>query len=93
MISNKDTFHPYGAMLSFPDGDIILVAGNNITITPAGGTLTIASQVPPGVLFSGIPWQPPMLADSKTPNNSIYFSTDAGKLVYKDSASVVHNLY
>lgn len=47
MVSNRDTFHPYGAILKLPDGDIILAAGNNITITPAAGMLTISAIVPP----------------------------------------------
>jgi hypothetical protein len=46
MVSNTNTFHVYGAVLNLPDGDIALVAGNNITITPAFGSLTIAAQIP-----------------------------------------------
>lgn len=36
---------------------------------------------------------PPSLADASAPNNSIYYSTDASKLVYKDSGGTVNNLY
>lgn len=36
---------------------------------------------------------PKSSADSSAPNNSIYYSTDASKLVYKDSGGVVNNLY
>lgn len=32
-------------------------------------------------------------ADADAPNNSIYFSTDSSKLVYKDSGGVVNDLY
>ena len=32
-------------------------------------------------------------ADAAAPNNSIYYSTDASKLVYKDSGGSVNNLY
>jgi hypothetical protein len=32
-------------------------------------------------------------ADADAPNNSIYYSTDASKLVYKDSGGIVNNLY
>lgn len=32
-------------------------------------------------------------ADADAPNNSIYYSTDATVLVYKDAGGVVHNLY
>ena len=37
--------------------------------------------------------QPASLADSAATNNSIYFSTTASKLVYKDSTGTVNNLY
>ncbi len=36
---------------------------------------------------------PVLLDDINAPDNSIYYSNDAGKLVYKDSLSVVHALY
>lgn len=32
-------------------------------------------------------------ADADAPNNSIYYSTDSSKLVYKDSLGVVNDLY
>lgn len=32
-------------------------------------------------------------ADADAPINSIFYSTDATTLVYKDSGGVVHNLY
>jgi len=38
-------------------------------------------------------FNPVSLADSAAPNNSIYYSTDASKLVYKDGGGVVNNLY
>lgn len=37
--------------------------------------------------------QPASMADSAAANNSIYYSTTAGKLVYKDGAGTVNNLY
>lgn len=37
--------------------------------------------------------QPASLADISTENNSVYYSTDANKLVFKDSSGVVHELY
>jgi len=37
--------------------------------------------------------QPASMADSAATNNSIYYSTTASKLVYKDSAGTVNNLY
>lgn len=33
------------------------------------------------------------LADSDVGNNSLYFSTTQGKLVYKDNNGVINNLY
>lgn len=38
-------------------------------------------------------WMPASLADASAANNSVYYSTDAGKLVYKDSGGTVNNLY
>lgn len=38
-------------------------------------------------------WQPPSLADASATNNSLYYSTTASKLVYKDSGGVVNALY
>jgi hypothetical protein len=32
-------------------------------------------------------------ADAAAPNNSIYYSSDASKLVYKDPGGTVRNLY
>ena len=37
--------------------------------------------------------EPASMADSSAPNNSIYYSTTASKLVYKDSGGTVNNLY
>ena len=37
--------------------------------------------------------RPAQLADGSAENDSIYYSTTAGKLVYKDSAGTVNNLY
>jgi len=35
----------------------------------------------------------PSLADSVANNNSVYYSTTANKMVYKDNNGVVHPLY
>ena len=37
--------------------------------------------------------KPVQLADASAPNDSIYYSTDASKLVYKDSGGTINNLY
>lgn len=41
----------------------------------------------------GGPLQPAVMADSGAPTNSIYYSTNASKLVYKDGSGAVNNLY
>lgn len=38
-------------------------------------------------------WKPASLADANADNGSVYYSTDQSKLVYKDSAGVVNDLY
>lgn len=38
-------------------------------------------------------WTPPHVADAAAANDTVYYSTTAGKLVYKDGAGVVNNLY
>lgn len=38
-------------------------------------------------------WLPPSIADSAAANGTVYYSTTAGKLVYKDSGGAVNNLY
>lgn len=38
-------------------------------------------------------WKPPQLADASAANESVYYSTDASKLVYKDSGGTVRSLY
>lgn len=46
-----------------------------------------------GFISSNGSYQPPALTDVQALPNSIYYSTDQGKLVYKDSLSVVNDLY
>jgi hypothetical protein len=41
----------------------------------------------------GVALRPSVFADTDAPNNSIYYSTTASKLVYKNSAGVVNALY
>lgn len=90
-------FNVYGLTIKTSAGEIILAAGQNITITPNANLWTISAIVPPTanaiVNGNGLAWQPPSFADADAPNNSIYYSTTASKLVYKDAGSTVHNLY
>jgi hypothetical protein len=53
---------------------------------------TVATFSSDGVTFA-VALKPPSLANAAAPNNSIYYSTDASKLVYKDPSGVVNNLY
>jgi hypothetical protein len=39
------------------------------------------------------PYQPKQLADQDAPHNSLYYSTDAKKLVYKDPDGNINSLY
>lgn len=45
-MANKASFHPYGISLTLPDGDVVLNAGDNMTILPQGNLITFAAQFP-----------------------------------------------
>lgn len=89
------TFNSRGITVSTPNGDMVLISGQNIRILPSGNTANISAQIPPGSIINGngLPWQPPSLADAKAPNNSVYFSADSNKLTYKDASGSPHALY
>lgn len=38
-------------------------------------------------------WQPPTSTNAAAPNNSVFYSSDNSKFVYKDSGGTVNNLY
>lgn len=87
-------FNPYGIMIKTDSGDVMLAAGENITIWPQGSTVVISAQVPQNSVINNVtPWQPPQLSDANAPLGSVYYSTDAGKLVFRDYAGVVNPLY
>lgn len=93
-MANIAAFHAYGITLNLPDGPVTLAAGPNITILPQGNLVTISAQTPANaVINSQTAWLPPSISDAKAPNGSVYFSTNANKLVFKDSSGTVHNLY
>lgn len=46
-----------------------------------------------GIINDDLTVSPPTLADADAANNTIYYSSTASKLVYKDSGGVVRNLY
>lgn len=94
MINNATTFNSHGVTIPTPNGGYGLIAGQNITIRPTGDSAVISAVVPFNRFNDGItPWQPPSLADTDAPKNSVYFSTTATKLVYKGSDGTVHALY
>lgn len=67
------------------------VANGNNTATIGNSSTTdchIHGNIVPTKAF-----KPASLADSVAPNNAIYYSTTASKLVYKDSGGTVNNLY
>lgn len=91
-------FNSRGITVSTPNGDMSIIQGSNMRIQPSGNSVNFSSITPFGSIINGngLPWLPPALADAVAPNNSIYFSTNAGKLVYKDNTSptpVIHPLY
>lgn len=91
---SKAIFNIRGITLTLANGEqVILNAGENMQIFPSSDMITFSAQIPNAVINSITAYQPPSISDAKAPKNSIYFSTDANKLVYQDSAGVVHNLY
>lgn len=93
-MATKAPFHPYGVVLSLPDGNVILNAGNNMTIFPNGKLITFSAQVPSNTVINNItPWQLPSLSDAMAPKGSMYYSTTANKAVFKDPSGTVHALY
>ena len=93
-MANKAPFNIYGITIPTADGEIVLNAGANMTILPQGNFVTFSAQFPVNaVINSQTPWQPPILADTKAPNNSVYYSSTSSKLVYKDASGTTHALY
>lgn len=69
-------------------------SSNYFTIQAASNGATTFNAVGSGAkfIFSDC-IEPPSMADSSAPNNSIYYSTTQNKLVFKDGGGVVNNLY
>ncbi len=87
-------FNPFGIIVSSPSGDLVLNAGPNMTIYPSGNLVTFSAEIPSGVVINNTnAWQPPAISDVNAPNNSVYFSKDANKLVYKAADSSINPLY
>lgn len=66
--------------------------GNGSNTTTIGHT-TITDCYLRGHLHPSGAVRPASIDDASAPTNAIYYSTTAGKLVYKDSSGVVNNLY
>lgn len=94
-MASKAAFHVKGIVLALADGqEVILNAGQNMEIFPSGDLITFSAQVPPGTVINNtVAYQPPIISDANAPKGSVYFSSDANKLVYRSSDGTVHNLY
>jgi hypothetical protein len=68
--------------------DVDSVASNTITIGSFQTDCYIAGHLHPSGAV-----RPASIADASAPTNAIYYSTTAGKLVYKDASGTVNNLY
>lgn len=88
-------FNPYGAVIKTASGDAVLTGSGIVTIQlQANGVITIGAQLPDNLIVNNTtPWQPPQLSDANAPLGSVYYSTDASALVFKDYANVVNPLY
>jgi len=85
------------------DGNVIIdgLVDANVQLRVQGGASQSANlttwEDSGGSVLSAIDelgaWHPPSMNDATANNNSVYYSTDASKLVYKDSGSTVNNLY
>lgn len=62
-------------------------SANAFEVQPDGSTTPLTAIAASGAFL------PVSLADGSAPNSSIYYSTTASRLVYKDSGGVVNNLY
>lgn len=95
MVSNSSTFHVRGVTLNLEGGDqVILNAGEYMTIFPSGELITFAVQLPPNLVFnSNTAYMPPSFTDIKAPKGSIYYSLTSSKLCFNDFSGVSHPLY
>ncbi len=49
----KIGFHPHGIVIPTPEGDVVLIAGDNMTILPSGDVATFSVQIPPLPIIIG----------------------------------------
>ncbi len=55
--------------------------------------MTAGTETAPPIIRGDGTIDPAQLADGSAANDSVYYSTTASKLVYKDGRGVVNNLY
>jgi hypothetical protein len=60
--------------------------GNALDVRNSGGTSLTSINATGG-------WVPASMTDASAANNTVYYSTTASKLVYKDAGGTVNNLY
>jgi hypothetical protein len=70
---------------------IINSTANSVEVGPANASKIRVSSA--GLDLLTLPMLPASMADGSAPNNSVYYSTTASKLVYKDAVGTVNNLY
>lgn len=74
----------------------VIAIGSGVD-APANNTIVIGSYQTDcyiaGHLHPSGAIRPASIADASAPTNAIYYSTTAGKLVYKDASGTVNNLY
>lgn len=93
-MAGKAAFNIRGIILTLANGEqVVLNAGENMQIFPSGDLITFSAQFPNAVVNNVTAYQPPSISDTNAPKNSVYFSTDANKLVYRATDGTVHNLY
>lgn len=81
-----------GSSNADPDISIGRASANTLGLYASQVSSTLANLTCGEVTTSGA-IKPATLTDAAAPNGSIYYSSTAGKLVYKDASGVVNNLY
>jgi len=68
----------------------ISTGGRGLTLDAVN---TATYQIGGTARLDGNGYHPPTLTDSAAPNNSVYYSSTASKLAYKDAGGTVHTMY
>ena len=83
-------FNGRAGPVTFEATDLPLVPGVSGGYVNASITVDIYGRI---IHAEEGPIRPPSMADSEAALNTVYYSTTASKLVYKDSLGTVNNLY